>query len=496
MPPAAPALPPDPQPWQQPPRLADLAVTLALVVGAAGAVALAGPALPEAARPLIFLIAVLIAAVRFGFWTGMIAAALAFFSLNFLFVEPTHTFRIARLQDVVALAVFLLVAGLAGALAGRLHDQAQAAQDRALVLRALSDASADLARPGTAAEVTARLLPHLAALTGAPTFAVGSGAPALIAAHPPGAEPGPATLQAADRALRRMRADPGVIGDGPPIVIQPVADLAAGRLVLAHGLPPQPGRARAIRLAAAEDLARQLALALQRLEAEARAQAESLRAEAEATRSALLASLSHDLRTPLATILGGVSALKMLKADLSPEAEADLLTAVEEEAQRLSRHVENLLQMTRLESGIAPLRTWVDPADVARAALNRIARAYPLARIEADLPSDLALVRSDPGLLEQALFNLAENAIRHGGGAVSVTARIEGSTLDLTVSDPGPGLPPALADWLAGAGTRPAPGQRGLGLAVCKGIARALGLGLSAGPGARITLSLPLEAPA
>ena len=118
--------------------------------------------------------------------------------------------------------------------------------------------------------------------------------------------------------------------------------------------------------AAIAAMARQLRLALQRLDFAGRARAERLRAEAEATRAAVLASLGHDLRTPLATILGAASSLREL--DLSAAARDDLLTAIEEEAERLNRHVANLLQLSRLELGAAPRRDWVDLNDIAEAA--------------------------------------------------------------------------------------------------------------------------------
>lgn len=496
--PAAPAggLPPDTHSWTEPPRPVGLLVMVLLVALAAVTVALAGATLPEAVQPLVFLTAVLIAAVAFGFWTGLIAAAVAFGALNFLFVDPRYTFHIAQPQDLIALLVFLLVAGLAGFLAGRLHDQAEAARGRASVLQILSSLSADLAQTASEAEVLSHATRHLADLARGPAlaFRAADPAPQVVAAAPEGFAASLAEVQAAERALRLNRPEPATTDGwaGSRLTVLPLGETDGGALALGHGILAASGHDRAIREHAIAGLVRQTVLALQRLDFAARARAERDRAEAEATRSALLASLSHDLRTPLATILGAASSLHELHAELPPAAQADLIAAIEEEAARLSRHVENLLKMTRLQTGIAPHLVWVDVEDVALAAVGRAGRAWPFAQIEPDLAPDLPMVRAEAGLLEQAIFNLIENAIRHGRGPVAVGVKRTEGSLAVEVSDQGAGPPPVVRAWLASPETRPAAGLRGLGLAVCKGIAAALGGNLVAGPGALFILTLPL----
>ncbi len=180
-----------------------------------------------------------------------------------------------------------------------------------------------------------------------------------------------------------------------------------------------------------EAVLRQGAVALERVAFAREAEAARAAAEEEKLRSALLSSISHDLRTPLATILGSVTTLRELGEAMPAEARADLLAAIEEETDRLSRFVANLLAMTRLEAGVAVKRDWTDAADVLRAALTRARMAFPHQAGRACRWGRLAipLVRADATLLEQAVFNLIDNAARHspaGEPVRGLSAPVEG----------------------------------------------------------------------
>ena len=471
---------PPPSNWPPMPGIGAALASVACVIAAALGLHLGRESLPEMTVPLGLVLAVLASAVTFGFWAGLLAAVAGFAALNFLFTEPLFTFVVGAPQDLVALFVFLLVAGLAGLMAGRLHDRAEAARVRAETLETLAALSSDLAAAESAEAARATALRHLAALSGGAAVAFGPDVP------PP--DLSAADLQAAERALRLGRAEPAPLPGWPGASLS-FLPVAPG-LVLGHGrLLGREGPGRALAVAA---LAEQLGLALQRLDYAAAARAEGLRAETEAMRAALLTSLSHDLRTPLATILGAASSLRELDAALEPAARADLVQAIEEEALRLNRHVTNLLQMTRLERAPEPRLAWVDPGDIARAAVARARRSWPGARIEARIAADLPMLRAEAGLVEQALFNLIDNGLHHGGGAVRIGAEL-GPGLTLTVADDGPGPSPAIRDWLAGSDPRPAAGQRGLGLAVARGIARLHGGTLTWEAGA-FRFTLPCEA--
>jgi len=464
-----PGLPPAPGLW-------GMLVTLGLIAATAGAAVVTVNAvpLPEATLPMVFLVAVLVASVAFGFWTGLFAAVTGFAALNFLFTQPLYSFHISRPQDVIALLVFLLVAGLAGLLAGRLHDRAEAARARAEALGVLGALSSDLAEAATTEAALTAALRHLTTLAGQAILVT----PQTLNALPVSA------LAGAERCLRSLQPQPAAAPGWPGDAFG-FLPLTAG-LALGHG--GLTGREAYLRAQAIAALADQTRAALQRLDFAENARAERLRAEAYATRSAVLTSLSHDLRTPLATILGAASALRDLDASLPPEARSDLLTAIEEEAGRLNRHVANLLHLSRLDLGAAPRRDWVDLNDIAGAAVTRARRSFAGAQIVLDLGA-LPMIRTEGGLVEQALFNLIDNGLAHGKAPVRITSGQDGA-LWLRVSDAGAGLPPDLRDWVASPDMRPAPGRKGLGLAVAKGIAHHLGGSLTAQDGA-LTLHLP-----
>lgn len=440
---------------------------------------------PEVALPLVFLIVVLLSAVAFGFWAGLLAAITAFATLNFLFTEPLYTFHVAHPQDLFALVVFLIVAALAGLLAGRLHDRAEAARVRAEVLGVLSDLSSALAAAETPEHALSAALQPLGQLSGGQALIVARGDDAPRILFPKEAPLDPATAAAAERAFRTGQAQPAAASGwaGSQFSLLPLTEA----LLIGHSPPSgHEGPERDLAIGA---LARQTRLALQRLDFAARAQAERLRAEAEATRAAVLTSLGHDLRTPLATILGAASALKELDAQLAPEARTDLLLAIEEEAGRLNTHVSNLMQLSRLELAAAPRCDWVDLNDIVSAAAARARRAVKGAALREAL-IDLPMIRGEGALIEQAVFNLIDNALAHGQGMVEVFTSKTDDAVRITVRDQGPGLSPDMASWLSGPNLRPALGQRGLGLAVAKGIARHLGGTLLWDDGA-FTLTLP-----
>lgn len=476
----------DPRRWPPAPGGMALAGTLALVAVTGAATKLATLLLPghvfaPEILPLVFLVAVLVSAVAFGFWCGLIAAVTAFVALNFLFTEPLYTFHIAHFADLVALVEFLLVAALAGFLAGRLHDQAEAARTRAEVLAVLGDLSAALADAGTAEQALDATLAPLGRLCQGLAVVVTPGG-----VRPEGVILDPATLAASERTLRSLQPQPAAaIGwEGSRLTFLPLTE----GVVLGHApLSDREGPRRERAIAA---LARQARLALQRLDFAARAHAERLRAEAEAARTAVLASLGHDLRTPLATILGAASSLKEL--DLTPDARLDLLTAIEEEAGRLNTHVSNLLQLSRLELAAPPRRAWIDLGDLVTAAATRLQRAFKGADLRVRL-DPLPMIQSEGGLIEQAIFNLLDNALAHGRPPVTVTTFETTETIGIAIADQGRGLPDPIAAWLAGPDLRPAPGQSGLGLAVAKGIARHLGGSLTWSD-STFTLTLPKTA--
>lgn len=488
------------QGWAARPRLPQVLGAVLFLATAALGTHLTQDSLPEPSGLFLFFVAVLLAAVRFGFWIGIATAIAAFTLFNFLFVPPLYTLAIAKPGDLLVLAEFLCVAGLTGFLAGRLREEANAAKSRAAVLEVLSAFASDLAEANAPLAVEQALALHATALANGPALVLHEDADPL---DPQLAGLQPEDLQAVERAFRRQTpqdaAEPGQ--HGGRFTFLPLMQQGQVVLVLGYHRLEVQRPDRLARAAAIEVICHQANFALERLRYAQAAEDSRTAATREQLRAALLTSLSHDLRTPLATILGAITSLRQLGATLPPAARDDLALAIEEEAQRLASYVDNLLHMTRLQAGVALRPIWLDPADVVAAAVTRARRAFPAAQITADLP-DLPMIRAESALLEQCLFNLIDNAVKFSAPPVrvAITAAVQPATLTLTVTDHGPGI---AAEALAQIFTpffraNPKLPGTGLGLTICHGIIAALGGGLTAespvaeGHGTALHIALPL----
>jgi two-component system sensor histidine kinase KdpD len=256
------------------------------------------------------------------------------------------------------------------------------------------------------------------------------------------------------------------------------------------------------RLHQLETFAAQTALALERAHMATEAQEAEVRIETERLRNSLLSSVSHDLRTPLATITGAVSTILDNTTRVDERTRRELLESVHEEAERLNRLVQNLLEMTRLESGALQLRKELHPPEeVIGAALSRLGKRLGERRITTRVPPDLPLVAMDDVLIEQVLVNLLDNAIKYtpAGSPLDIIATATDENLTIEVADHGPGLPPGREDKVFEKFYQTEPGEgrgAGLGLAICQGIVRAHGGRIWAqnlpGGGVAFLFTLPL----
>jgi two-component system sensor histidine kinase KdpD len=217
-------------------------------------------------------------------------------------------------------------------------------------------------------------------------------------------------------------------------------------------------------------------------------------------RNALLSAVSHDLRTPLAVITGAATTLRDDEGRLAPPARRELLTQIVDDARRLERVLANLLQLTRVESGLVPSRELIPVEELVGAALTRMENALGSWKVDLDVPSDL-VVPVDPVLFEQVLINLIDNALKHGAPPLALRARRDGASIVLDVSDHGRGVPPELGSTLFDKFVRAssAPGA-GLGLAVVRAIVEAHGgrvrVANTPAGGARFSVELPADHPA
>jgi two-component system sensor histidine kinase KdpD len=257
-----------------------------------------------------------------------------------------------------------------------------------------------------------------------------------------------------------------------------------------------------------ETFANQMALALERARLAEETQEAHVQAEAERMRNAVLSSVSHDLRTPLATIIGATSGLLKADGPSDPKVRRELIFSVRDEAGRLDRLLKNLLDMTRLEAGSMQLRKdWQALDEVVGTALARVESRVGSHRITTNLPPSLPLVRIDGVLIEQVLVNLLENAAKYAPAdtMIELTATARNDAILVEVADRGPGIPPGEETRIFDKFYRIDPereGGVGLGLTICRGIIEAHGgrIWVDARPGGgsifRFTLMLEREQPA
>ena len=464
---------------------------------------------------MLFLVPVLLSAVSFGLRPALFTAFVSVMSYNFFFLPPLYTFTIADPNNWVSFAVLLLVAVTAGNLAARVRVQADLAAARAAIAGELFRFAGKLAGSAqlddilwaSAFQIASMLKTNVVILLPDPAtnnLEIKVGYPPEdeldaqdLAAATWSWEKGKAagrnaeTLPGTKRLFLPMRTGEGLVG---VIGLQRHDDKAM--------LTPEERRLL-------DALIDQTALAIERAQLVERVDEAQVRAEADKLRVAMLTSLSHDLRTPLASILGAATTLLASHRLYDAEQTEELLATIREEAERLDRFVGNLLDMSRLEAGALGVKTeTVDVSELVDDAGKRLARRLSSHPIKLDLAADLPLVSVDPLLLEQALMNLLDNAVKYApaGSPIRIRARASDKRVLLTVEDEGPGIPPeSLAHifdkfYRAKAADRRVAGT-GLGLAVARGFVEAFGGSLVAAnrtdrSGALLTMSLPIASDA
>lgn len=433
---------------------------------------------------LLFLLAVLGASVVGGYASAFLAAILSALAYNFFFIDPRHTFTIAAPHEVFALFVFLAVAIIAGGLASRIREQAEVARIRAAALQSLYDFSRKLASTAKGEDAIWLAVSQLqASLKRKVVLLVPrKGDLAVTAAWPPDTE-----LDVTDMTAARWTHDkrePAGHGTGT----LPNSRFEFRPLLGPHGIVGVCGiehSGASLDLNAERSLTAildQTAIALDRARLADETVEQAARLEGERYREALLSSISHDLRTPLATITGAVTGLRQLGERMTPENRDDLLQSIEEESSRMSRFVANLLDMTRIEAGtLKPKQDWVDVADVVQSAVERTRKHAPGRIIETGIAADMPLIRGDSVLIGQVLFNLLDNAVKYGGEEpINVYARRDGRDVLISVTDQGKGIPPEDLDrifekfYRRGKPDGRAPGT-GLGLSIARGFVEAMG---------------------
>ena len=484
-------------------------VGAAAVVAAATAVnLLLQPFISYEAVALLLLLVVIVLPLYVGRGPVLLAATLSALLWDLLFIPPRFTFLINKLEDVLLLVLYFVIALVAGSLTTRLRSQQQMLQRREERTRALYSLVREFAPLETIDAVVKTAVAHLGAAFDADVAIVLASDPDRLAdaAHPASTfELNDKEFEAAVWSFSRQR-EAGRSTDTLPAVSGTYRPLRApGSVVGVAGLRLRGDRAvTAEQEPFLEALLAQVALAIEHEQLSQAQERAVLLTESERLYKTLLNSVSHELRTPIAAITGASSTLRVLP-DEQVEARTALASEIQLAAERLNRLVENLLDMSRLESGMLRLRLeWCDVADLIAVTVQRARPLLERQAFSVDVAPGLPLVQMDYVLVEQVLINLLHNAAVYtpAGTHVQLSARQEGAWLALIVADRGPGLPADALERIFDKFYRvpgAAAGGTGLGLSIARGIVEAHGGTLVAENqpegGACFTLRLPMTPP-
>lgn len=503
------------RPW--PRRLAEYGLATAATVAAILTSAVFASLLPVGSLALIFIVAVLVVAVQSRLAAAVYTAVACFVAYNFFFTEPRFTLIISSVHDLVAVFAFLVAALVCGQLAARLRSRVvmlRAANEHTGALQALGER---LAAAADEAQVFQAGSQSLASALGCEAMVLrrqGSEAKALrrVAALPPTAHLETADRAAADWVVEHAQTAGRYTGTfaGSPWWFVPLVVERGCLGTVGLRFPPAQTLLTPEQRRLAEAMVHQVALAAERTELAVEVEAARVESETERLRSALLSSVSHDLRSPLASVIGAATSLSAYGETMAAPDRRELLAAIRSEAERLDRYIQNLLDMTRLGSGGMKLRRdWIGIDDVLGSALGRLRKLYPALAVATELPPDLPLLYVHPALIEQALFNILENAAKFSppGAPVATAVRRADDRLIVDITDRGPGIPEEERRQIFDMFHSAARGDRGrrgsgLGLTIVRGMIGAHGGRVEALPGEggvgttiRVTLPIPEPPP-
>jgi two-component system sensor histidine kinase KdpD len=463
--------------------------TVAAVAMALGFAYLLKPFIGTESADLVFLVAVIGVANAYGLWPSMFAALTSMLVYQFFFLEPLNNFAYSDFKNYSALIFFGFTAFVVSNLTAKVRAQAYTARNRAATTEALYIFSKKLAGIVSLDDLlwaAAYQIAHSLKTDVVIVLPEPDGGLSVKAGFPPEDDLDQAELGAAKWSFENNR--PAGRGSdtlpGAKRLFLPLrtGSGAVGVIGLARGQRPEmlltPDERRLL-----DALMDQSAVAIERVRLAGQINEARLAAETERLRAALLTSLSHDLKTPLASILGAVTSLQQYRDILKEPQRDELVTTIQEEAERLSRFVSNLLDMTKIESGSIELeRQPVDIDEVVGAALQRVASIVAHHHVEADLEANLPMLNLDVMLFEQVLVNLLDNAAKYAapGSNIMVRARRSFGSIVIEVLDEGPGIPEDRLERVFEKFHRVKQGDRqragtGLGLAICRGFIDALG---------------------
>lgn len=451
------------------PRLFRYLTAIAFTLGTTFVLVLLRDALTDPNVSLVYIIVVLVVAIRQGVGPSLLAALLTFLCFNFFLVQPYYTFLVADPRDVIDLIIYLAVAAVAGRLAADARAQADNARQRASeldTLYKLTSAFNQITDTSGVSEALRRVLRDDLGVSQAEIL-------------PQSADVAPASPV---RVYRALRSDGSVDGS------------IYGTLFVAFDRHPSPAQLRLL-----DACAGAASLALQRIELAERAQRAKTFEEADQLKTAILHAVSHDLRTPITIIKTSASNLLNIGPTMPLEEREDMVQTIETEADQLDQLVSELLDMSRLKAGALQMNEdWNSLEEVAGDVAARIFQVTHQQRIRLDFPDDLPLVRFDYGLLLRALNNVVDNAVRYEpiDSLVIIRGRANGNKANIAVINHGPNVPAGEREHIMEPFYHGRDGHIGLGLAIADGIVEAhhgdITVEDTPGGGATFIIELPL----
>jgi two-component system sensor histidine kinase KdpD len=461
---------------------------------------------------MVYLLGATIAALRLGRGPAAVAALANVVAFDFCFVPPRFTLAVSDFQYVVTFGVMLAVTLIIANLVANVRAQSRVAGARERRTALLYGMSRELAATRSLENLARVAVKHVAESFASRAVVFVPDATGRL--HQPHSEPISGSLRGADLSVAQWVFDHNVAAglgtDTLPAAAAQYLPLKGSGDMLGV-LAVQPTQRRRLLLPEQrhllETFAAQIALALERAELADEAEASRVAAETEGLRNTLLASISHDLRSPLAVIAGASSALNDPSLNFDAQVRGQLIASIENKAHEMSEIISNVLDLMRFEAGhVALRRDWQSIDDLVGAALSRLEPRLADHIVEIELPGDLPDVYVDAPLITQVMANLLENAAKHtsAGTRVAVSAGVDGELLWIAVEDTGPGLPEGDPERLFAKFQRGRDegntGGAGLGLAICRAIVNAhggtIGATRRAGGGARFLFTLPKAGPA
>ena len=458
---------------------------------------------------MVFLLGVVFTATRYGRGPSIVASLLGVATLDYFFVDPYYSFSVTDTQYFVTLAAMLTVAMLISNLMANVKSQAKIASHRERRATVLYAMSKELAMSQSEEEIVSAAVRHIHAEFGSLNV--------ILLPDPHGSVSYPKdkalaeSLHGSDLSVAQWVLDHNEMAGqgtntlpGAQAVYFPLSfhDKVLGVLALL------PVNLRRVFLPEQQKLLdtfiRQIAQAITRIRLAEQARNTQLQMEAEQLRNSLLSSISHDLRTPLATIVGSASALAENDGSLTTADQVELSAGIYEEAQRMSNLVNNILDMAKLDAGVIQLnKQWHPVEEVIGTVLTRLQKHLQGRKVNVKIPSGIPMIYADSVLIEQLLINLLENALRYtpAGSPLEIAVDVSPSAVEVHVSDHGQGIPKGMENKLFEKFYRvhqeSAQSGVGLGLAICRAIIEAHGGTIKAQNrpegGARFSFVIPLD---